>query len=67
MTYISKIFKWILVFLSSMIEGYISFYLPVWVYIEIVAVGLVAYFGINRLHVYSLNRIPMTDALKNRE
>lgn len=62
-----QIFKWILVFLSSMIEGYISFYLPVWVYIEIVAVGLVAYFGINRLHVYSLNRIPMTDALKNRE
>ena len=62
-----QLFKWILVFLSSMIEGYISFYLPAWVYIEIVAVGMVAYFGINRLHVYSVNKIPMADALKNRE
>lgn len=60
-------FKGVLIFLSSMIEGYISFYLPLWVYVEIVAVGVVAYFCINSLHVYSVNRIPMTDALKNRE
>ena len=62
-----QIFKGVLIFLSSMIEGYISFYLPIWVYIEIVAVGIIAYFCINRLHVYSVNKIPMTDALKNRE
>lgn len=60
-------FKGTLVFLSSMIDGYIAFYLPMWVYIEIVIIGIVAYLCINGLHVLSVNKIPMTDALKNRE
>lgn len=60
-------FKGVLVFLSSMIDGYIAFYLPIWVYVEIVVIGIVAYLSINSLHVLSVKRIPMTDALKNRE
>lgn len=61
------LFKEVLVFLSSMIDGYISFYLPVRVYVEIVVIGIVAYLGINALHVRSVKRIPMSEALKNRE
>lgn len=60
-------FKEVLVFLSSMIEGYISFYLPFYVYVEIVVIGIVSYFAINTLHISCVKKIPMTDALKNRE
>lgn len=42
-------------------------YLPVRVYIEIVVIGMIAYFGINALHVRSVKKIPMIQALKNRE
>lgn len=60
-------FKAVLIFLSSLIEGYMEYYLPLYVYIEIVVIGLLAYFGINALHIRSIEKIPMTDALKNRE
>lgn len=60
-------FKFTLVFLSSLIEGYIEFYLPTYIYAEIIVIGIVAYYAINALHVRSINKIPMTDALKNRE
>ena len=61
------LFKGTLVFLSSMIEGYIKFYLPTYVYFEIVIIGIVAYMCINALHMYDVKKIPMTEALKNRE
>ena len=61
------LFKGTLVFLSSMIEGYIKFYLPTYVYFEIVIIGMVAYLCINALHMYHVKKIPMTEALKNRE
>lgn len=61
------LFKLVLVFLSSMIDSYIAFYLPVSVYIEIIVIGIIAYLCINTLHVYSVKKIPMTEALKNRE
>lgn len=61
------LFKLTLVFLSSMIEGYMEFYLPTRVYVEIVVAGIVSYFAVNALHVRSIRKIPMTDALKNRE
>lgn len=60
-------FEETLVFLSSMIEGYISFYLPFRVYVEIVVIGVLAYFFINTLHIAAVKKIPMTEALKNRE
>ena len=61
------LFKATLVLLSSMIEGYMEFYLPAYVYVEIIVIGLVAYYAINALHMRSINKIPMTEALKNRE
>lgn len=61
------LFKATLVFLSSMIEGYVEFYLPAYVYAEIVVIGLAAYYVINALHMRSINKIPMSEALKNRE
>lgn len=60
-------FKVILVYIASMIEGYIPFYLPAWVYITIITIGIVAYFAINALHLRKVKRIPMSEALKNRE
>ncbi len=61
------LFKGTLVFLSSMIEGYVEFYLPTYVYFEIIVIGIVAYLCINALHMYDVKKIPMTEALKNRE
>lgn len=61
------LFKEVLVFLSSLIDGYLAFYLPVRVYVEIVVIGIAAYLFINTLHVSSVKKIPMTEALKNRE
>lgn len=62
-----ELFKLTLIFMSVLIEGYMEFYLPVWVYIAIVVIGIVAYFAINALNILSVKKIPMTDALKNRE
>lgn len=61
------LFKEVLVFLSSMIDGYIAFYLPVSVYFEIIVIGLAAYLCINAIHMHAVKKIPMSEALKNRE
>ena len=53
--------------ITGMIEGYVPFYLPAWVYVFIAVVGIGAYFVINSFHVRKVQRIPMSDALKNRE
>lgn len=60
-------FKYILVYIGSMIEGHIPFYLPAWVYVAIVGIGIVAYFAINGLHIKKIKKIHMSEALKNRE
>lgn len=60
-------FKYILVYIGSMVEGYIPFYLPMWVYAAIIGIGIVAYFVINGLHVRKIKGIHMSEALKNRE
>ena len=60
-------FKFILVYISSMIEGYLPFYLPWWVYVAIIATGIFSYFIINAFHISKVRRIPMSEALKNRE
>ncbi|HHV29278.1 MAG TPA: ABC transporter permease [Clostridium sp.] len=61
------VFKMALVYISSLIEGYMDFYLPVSVYVKIVITGALAYFVINALHLQKVKRIPMNEALKNRE
>ena len=60
-------FKGILIFLSSMIDGYLDFYLPLYVYILIIGIGVVVYGLITLLHLRSINKIPMSHALKGRE
>ena len=60
-------FKWVLVYVSSMIEGYIPFYIPKGVCAAIIVIGVVAYYLINALHVRKVRKIPMNEALKNRE
>ncbi|MBQ6814593.1 MAG: ABC transporter permease [Lachnospiraceae bacterium] len=60
-------FKYILVYIGSMIEGHISFYLPMWVYVAIVIIGIVAYYAVNAVHIRKVKAIPMSEALKNRE
>lgn len=59
--------KMALVYVSSLIEGYLDFFLPAAVYINIVIVGAAAYFGINMLHMKKVKSIPMNESLKNRE
>lgn len=54
-------------YITGMIEGYVPFYMPTWVYIFITIVGIGAYFIINFFHVRKVRRIPMIDALKSRE
>lgn len=54
-------------YVTGMIEGYVPFYLPPWVYLFIAVVGIGAYYVINFFHVRKVRRIPMSDALKNRE
>lgn len=61
------VYKLSLVYVSSLIEGYLDFFLPASVYIKIVIIGVVAYFGINALHLKKVKRIPMNESLKNRE
>ena len=60
-------FKYILIYIGSMIEGYIPFYLPMWLYVSIIGIGIVAYFAINALHIRKVRKISMSEALKNRE
>lgn len=60
-------FKYALVYIGSVIEGHIPFYLPMWLYAAIIGIGIVAYFVINALHVRKIRRISMGEALKNRE
>lgn len=49
------------------LNSYIKFNIPIYLYIEIVAIGFVTYFVINLLHVRRINKIDMNDALKDRE
>lgn len=59
--------KFALVYISSMIEGYMEYIMPMYVYVEIVVIGLIAYFAINFLHLRKVGKIPMSEALKNRD
>ncbi|MBQ4067693.1 MAG: ABC transporter permease [Lachnospiraceae bacterium] len=60
-------FKYALVYISSLIEGYLPFYLPTSVYITILLTGIIAYLLINSLLILKVRKIPMNEALKNRE
>jgi putative ABC transport system permease protein len=59
--------KVLLIYAMSDIEGYLPFYLPRYLLIEVVLTGMISYAIINIRHIRKVNRIPMSDALKNRE
>lgn len=59
--------KVLLIYAMSDIEGYLPFYLPRYLLIEVVLTGMISYLIINIRHIRKVNRIPMSDALKNRE
>lgn len=60
-------FKYCMIYVSSMVEGYMPFYLPKTLYAEIIFIGMAAYFVINAIHIKKVKSIPMSEALKNRE
>jgi len=49
------------------VSGYLPIYIPWYLYLEIVAAGLLSYFLINFFHVKRIKKIKLTAALKNRE
>lgn len=53
-------------FLLSM-TGWIPFYIPLRVYPEMVAIGLAAYFLIQKILMLRIRKIPMARALKNMD
>lgn len=59
--------KVLLIYAMSDVEGYLPFYLPCYLIIEVVLTGMISYLLINITHIRKVNRIPMGDALKNRE
>jgi len=49
------------------LSGYLPVYIPMYLYPEIVAIGMASYFIINFIHVRRINKIELSAALKNRE
>ncbi len=47
--------------------GYIEFYVPWYIYAEVITAGILSYFVINNIHVKRVRKIPMNIALKSRE
>lgn len=62
-----QVMKALLVYAMSDIEGYLPFYLPWYLLIEVILAGMISYLTINIRHIRKVNRIRMGDALKNRE
>lgn len=50
-----------------MTSGYIPFYIPSYLYAQLVATGLISYFIINFFHKKKVYKIDMAAALKNRD
>lgn len=48
-------------------SGYIEPFIPWYLYVIIVVIGLLSYFVINTFHVIKVNHINMTEAMKSRE
>ncbi|MCQ2496332.1 MAG: ABC transporter permease [Lachnospiraceae bacterium] len=59
--------KLLMVYITAMIEGYISFWVPSRIYLLIAVICICAYYIINAIHVRSIRKIPMQEALKCRE
>lgn len=60
-------FGLIMKYAMARIEGYIEVFIPIYVFAIVIAIGIITYFAINKLHTNKVNKIPMSDALKDRE
>ena len=60
-------FDTILKYAFLKIEGYLEFYVPLYIYVIILGTGIVSYFIINSLHIRKVKSIQPNEALKNRE
>lgn len=49
------------------VSGYLEVFVPWYVYIIVIVMGVVSYTVINALHMRDVNKIDMSEALKNRE
>ena len=49
------------------LSGYLPVYIPMYLYAEIVAIGMMSYFVINFFHIRRISKIEMAAALKNKE
>ncbi|PJI07729.1 MULTISPECIES: ABC transporter permease [Clostridium] len=59
--------KYCFSFALNKVNGYMEIWIPSYLFVAIVAVGIVTYLVINLLHVKRINKISMAEALKNRE
>ena len=60
-------FGFIMKYAMARIEGYVELFIPLYVFAMVVGIGIATYFVINKLHIRKINKIPMGDALKDRE
>lgn len=61
------LFKVVLVWISSQIEGLLPFYLPWWLYTEIIIMGVIVCMAVTWLHIRNIKKVDMAAALKHRE
>ncbi len=59
--------KYIMKYSLDKMGGYIEFYIPWYIYLQIIAAGIISYFVINGIHRKRVTKIPMNLALKSRE
>ncbi len=60
-------FDFIMDYAMGKIEGYLEIFIPLKIYITVISIGIITYFIINKFHIKKINKIPMENALKDRE
>lgn len=57
----------IMKYAMARIEGYVEVAVSISVFAMVICIGILTYFAINKLHINKINKIAMSDALKDRE
>lgn len=60
-------FGFIMKYAMARIEGYVEVVVPMSIFAIVIGIGILTYFAINKLHINKINKIAMSDALKDRE
>ncbi len=60
-------FELIMDYAMGKIEGYLEVFIPLKIYLTVISIGVITYFIINKFHITKINKIPMENALKDRE